>query len=82
MKFLLVLKHSSYPHFEYWRLDNNRNVHVEFDTPYNSPSKGSHTLTPVQALRQYCLLTSKEEGWEVALQGQGWHKFLDELEVN
>lgn len=78
---LLILKHEEYPHWEYWYANDDPNViSVIFDTPFNSPPRGEHDLSVVEALRQYALMTSTE-GWEV-YEDWGFHDFIDLFDID
>lgn len=77
----LHLKHRTHrTHNEYWTVVGNQ-IKVISICPDNHPSKSEHTLTPVQALRQYALMTSRVEGWEVEDEKPEWQPFVEQLNV-
>lgn len=82
MKRLLELKHEDYPDsWERWhKTDNDPDeIFVVFDCPQNWPDKGSHSLSVMTAMKQYCLMTSTE-GWYVS-EDTGWHDFIEAYQV-
>ena len=75
MKRLLTLYHESSPgHTETW-YQNVKLIDVVGVYAQNYPTSGNVTLTMVEALRQFALLTSTE-GWRV-LEDEGWHDFVE-----
>lgn len=72
---VLTLKHTEYPHYEFWYADGLDMIHVKWDCPYNYPSKGEHDMSVREALIQFALMTTTE-GWEVD-EDTGFHDFLD-----
>lgn len=73
---ILTLKHREYDHWEWWYDAGDLGVYVTFDCPENLPNSGSHYLTYTEALRQFALLTSEVEGWEVQ-NGDNWYEFIE-----
>ena len=81
MKLLLILRHKEHTrNTERWQLTEDGNVHVEFSCPTNSPSHGEHEMSPLQALRQFALMTSWNEGWQLA-NDSGWHEYVDNMDT-
>ena len=79
MKLLLILQHEEYAnHRETWFLNSDDQVFVDFNCPQNYPPKGSHTLTPVEAMRNYILMVSDEEGWWV-VQDNGFRDYVERV---
>jgi hypothetical protein len=79
MKLLLRLRHKEYPqNKEDWHENELGNIFVKSDCPTNYPKYSEHTLSRIEALRQYVLMTSQEEGWELVTD-LGWHDFVEAI---
>ncbi len=72
----LILRHRRFDsHREYWKVIGSK-VHVKSICPGNSPSISECVFTKVEAMRQYALLTSQNEGWELTHSDDIWHNYL------
>ena len=79
MNRLLTLFHETVPgHMETW-YQNGDKIDVVGVYASNYPPAENTTLSTLQALRQFALLTSTE-GWKV-LEDEGWHDFVEALEI-
>ena len=78
---VLTLKHREYDHWEWWYDAGDLGVLVTFDTPQNFPQAGSHHLSYPEALRQFALLTSEVEGWEVTNEDR-WHEYVESNSID
>lgn len=78
---ILHLHHETYPHEEKWYETTEIDVlHVISTSPFNYPRKGEHDVHILQAMRQFILMTSPEEGWHV-YEDHGWRSMIDRLEL-
>jgi hypothetical protein len=79
MKRLLTLYHESVPgHVETW-YQNGDEVDIVGVYAQNYPRSENATLTGLEALRQFALMTSTE-GWRV-LDAEEWHDFVEGMSV-
>ena len=76
---LLVLNHSEHEcNLEEWYLSDDEQIFVISDCPTNYPKHTEHTMTVQEALRQYAMMVSPTEGWEV-FEDNGWRDFIMEF---
>lgn len=73
----LTLRHKNISsHLEEWTIKNGK-IDVVAITPQNYPTSSQHTMDKSEALRQYALMTSSVEGWEVEEDSKEWHTFIE-----
>jgi len=78
----LTLQHKKVKsHKEFWTIKDGC-VNIHSVCPQNHPSESKFDITPIGALKQYALMTSATEEWEVIFEGDKWHEFLDNIVVN
>lgn len=74
MNLLITLQHTVHrEHNEHWYQKDNGGVFVESNT--HGKRETIH-LTPFEAMRNYMLMVSKQEGWKV-LRDYGWRDWVD-----
>ena len=64
-------------HYEKWYITVDNTIFAYFNTPLNNPQKGTHIMSPFQAMRQFCLMTSIE-GWKIEGSSILWHQFVEQ----
>ena len=78
---LLRLQHKEYPrNKELWCKNKDGQVCVRSYCPSNHLLYEEHIMSPLQALRQYALMTSDVEGWFVS-DWRNWHNFVDKIVI-
>lgn len=76
-KYNLHLQHKEIAsHNEYWTVQGQEIVALSI-CPENHPSRTTVTMTKAEALRQYALLTSSVENWEMMDSDDTWHNFVE-----
>lgn len=75
----LTLQHKDFAsHKEEWNIQKDDTVLVKGVYPGNYPcTTTTHTMSKVEALRQYALMTCPCEGWEVIVSKKSWHSFIE-----
>lgn len=74
---LLLKSRMQESHKEMWTITRNGDVKVEALRPGQYPPKFKLVMTPLQALRQYALLTSDKGGFLVGESDNKWHAFVE-----
>lgn len=78
----LIFQHKEIQsHKEYWTVKDGF-VNIHSVCPQNHPSEETFDMTPIGALKQYVLMTSKIEYWEVIYETSEWHEFVDNIVIN
>ena len=76
MNKILTLKHSEFVNnTENWYDNGEGGVYVESKCPTNYPAHSKYTLSFTEAMRQFILMVSDEEGWLVD-EDFGWRDFV------
>lgn len=81
----MVLQHTTYQrHREEWtwnaEQEGDVSIHVESRCPGNSPSRSSIDFSTLEAMRQFILLTSSNEGWKVVQGEKEWHSLIEKMD--
>ena len=77
----LHLRHNEIEdHNEYWLVTKDV-VHVLSICPNNHPSRSEHSLSYIEALKQYALMTLPIENWRVEDVRDEWHEFIENISV-
>ena len=67
-------------HNEYWSINGDK-IHYNSICPQNHPSICEGEISKFEALRQYALMTSDSERWEIVFQSKEWHEFVEKIKT-
>lgn len=78
----LHLRHKDHEdHNEYWLVVFD-NVHILSICPKNGTKREYITMNAIAALRNFALMTSQVERWEVYDEQEDWHQYVDNIKTD